>query len=153
VPPVARATGEIGYVRLHGRNRENWWGKGERGGATNGSASGAANGTSHGSMAAAGAKPRSMAASYGPLFAVDASAEAESSATGEAPPKPGPSGMSSDRYDYLYSETELSEWVQKIRELSTKAKKTFVFFNNCHVGQAATGAKLMRRLLEGDGLL
>ena len=37
--------------------------------------------------------------------------------------------------------------------MTLKAKKTFVFFNNCHVGQAATGAKLMRRLLEGEGLL
>jgi uncharacterized protein YecE (DUF72 family) len=37
--------------------------------------------------------------------------------------------------------------------MTAKAKKTFVFFNKCHVGQAATGAKLMRRLLEGEGLL
>ena len=82
------------------------------------------------------------AAEYGPLFAATA-----------APPTPGPSGTSSDRYDYLYSEAELQEWVGKIREMTAKAKKTFVFFNNCHVGQAATGAKLMRRLLEGEGLL
>jgi len=53
-----------------------------------------------------------------------------------------------DRYDYLYSESELREWVDRIRELNAKTKKTFVFFNNCHVGQAATGAKLMRRLLD-----
>ncbi|HEX7078638.1 MAG TPA: DUF72 domain-containing protein, partial [Candidatus Eisenbacteria bacterium] len=26
VPPIARATGGIGYVRFHGRNRANWWG-------------------------------------------------------------------------------------------------------------------------------
>ena len=66
---------------------------------------------------------------------------------------PGPSGTSRDRYDYLYSESELREWAEKIRVMAAKAKKTFVFFNNCHVGQAATGAKLMRRLLEGEGLL
>jgi uncharacterized protein YecE (DUF72 family) len=57
------------------------------------------------------------------------------------------------RYDYLYSESELQEWVGKIRELDSTTKKTFVFFNNCHAGQAATSAKLMRRLLEGEGLL
>ena len=51
------------------------------------------------------------------------------------------------RYDYLYSEEELKEWVGKIRELATTTKKTFVFFNNCHAGQAATSAKLMRTLL------
>ncbi len=28
IPPVARATTEEGYVRFHGRNSVNWWGKG-----------------------------------------------------------------------------------------------------------------------------
>lgn len=28
VPPVVRATGAPGYVRFHGRNAENWWGRG-----------------------------------------------------------------------------------------------------------------------------
>ena len=51
------------------------------------------------------------------------------------------------RYDYLYSESELKEWADKIRELNQKTQKTFVFFNNCHAGQAATSAKLMRTLL------
>ena len=52
-----------------------------------------------------------------------------------------------DRYDYLYSEEELREWVQKIKAMSQKARKTFVFFNNCHAGQAARNAKLMKELL------
>jgi len=52
------------------------------------------------------------------------------------------------RYDYLYSEAELKEWADKIRELNQKTQKTFVFFNNCHAGHAATGAKLMRKLLD-----
>ena len=98
VPPIARATDSIAYVRFHGRNKENWWGAGERSGAA-------------GSRAGAGK-------------------------------------AKGDRYDYLYSEAELKEWVGKIRELATKTAKTFVFFNNCHVGQAATNAKLMRRLLD-----
>jgi len=51
------------------------------------------------------------------------------------------------RYDYLYSEAELKEWADKIRDLNAKTQKTFVFFNNCHAGQAATSAKLMRTLL------
>jgi uncharacterized protein YecE (DUF72 family) len=82
VPPVARVTTDIGYVRLHGRNAKTWWGRG-----------------------------------------------------------------GGDRYDYLYSEAELKEWVAKIRTMSQKAKKTFVFFNNCHAGQAARNAKLMKDLL------
>jgi uncharacterized protein YecE (DUF72 family) len=52
-----------------------------------------------------------------------------------------------DRYDYLYSEEELKEWVAKIRAMSQTAKKTFVFFNNCHAGQAARNASLMKDLL------
>jgi uncharacterized protein YecE (DUF72 family) len=83
VPPVAKATTDVAYVRLHGRNARNWWGRG-----------------------------------------------------------------GGDRYDYLYSEKELKDWVGKIRELAAKAKKTYVFFNNCHAGQAARNAKLMQELLK-----
>ena len=51
------------------------------------------------------------------------------------------------RYDYDYSERELSEWVAKIHELAKQAKQTYLFFNNCHAGQAARNAKLMEELL------
>ena len=102
VPPIARATAPVAYVRFHGRNKANWWGSGGKsGGAERG----------------------------GGIVRVERTA-------------------AGDRYDYLYSEAELKEWAEKIRDLSRKTQKTFVFFNNCHVGQAATGAKLMRRLLE-----
>ena len=56
-------------------------------------------------------------------------------------------GGSGDRYDYLYSEAELKEWISKINAMSQKAKKTYVFFNNCHAGQAARNAQLMKELL------
>jgi len=85
VPPVARLTSGAGYVRMHGRNARNWWGRSGGG----------------------------------------------------------------DRYDYLYSREELVDWVEKIRGLAAKAKKTYVFFNNCHAGQAASNAKLMQELLRG----
>ena len=62
-------------------------------------------------------------------------------------PKPRERDRRLLRYDYLYSEAELKEWAGKIRELNQKTQKTFVFFNNCHAGQAATSAKLMRTLL------
>jgi uncharacterized protein YecE (DUF72 family) len=52
-----------------------------------------------------------------------------------------------DRYDYLYSEDELREWVAKIQAMSRTATRTFVFFNNCHAGQAARNARLMQDLL------
>lgn len=55
-----------------------------------------------------------------------------------------------DRYDYDYSPEELKEWVEKIRELAERANKTYVFFNNCHAGQAARNALLMRDMLQQD---
>ena len=54
-----------------------------------------------------------------------------------------------DRYDYLYSNDELKDWVTRIRGLAAEAKKTYVFFNNCHAGQAATNARLMQQMLRG----
>lgn len=51
------------------------------------------------------------------------------------------------RYDYDYSETELTDWRDKTIKLSTKVKKVFVFFNNCHHGQAAKNALYFKDLL------
>jgi uncharacterized protein YecE (DUF72 family) len=51
------------------------------------------------------------------------------------------------RYDYDYSEAELREWLAKLRELADQARRTYLFFNNCHAGQAARNAKLMQELL------
>ena len=89
VPALARLTGDVGYVRFHGRNERNWWARGGGG----------------------------------------------------------------DRYDYDYSPEELRSWVAKIRELAEKASKVYVFFNNCHAGQAARSAKLMQELLRRQGIL
>jgi uncharacterized protein YecE (DUF72 family) len=62
----------------------------------------------------------------------------------------GSGGGGGDRYDYDYNEAELREWVGRVFELSNKAKSTYLFFNNCHAGQAARSAKLMERLLSLD---
>jgi len=83
MPPVVLATGPIGYVRFHGRNKHRWW--------------------QH--------------------------------------------EVASERYDYLYSQTELAEWTDKIRRLADEVEKTYVFFNNCHAGQAASNASQMMDLL------
>jgi len=55
---------------------------------------------------------------------------------------------SSVRYDYLYSDKELKEFVPDIQDISKKAAKTFVFFNNCHAGSAAKNAAQMAKLLK-----
>ncbi len=54
---------------------------------------------------------------------------------------------SSVRYDYLYSEAELKEFIPDIRDIAQKTTKTFIFFNNCHAGSAAKNAVQMARLL------
>jgi uncharacterized protein YecE (DUF72 family) len=87
MPPIAPLTTDIAYVRFHGRNSSNWWGRG-----------------------------------------------------------------GGDRYDYDYSEPELREWMEKITKLAEQAKRTYLFFNNCHAGQAARNAKLMQELLRQQGL-
>ena len=84
VPPVTHVTNGTGYVRLHGRNEQTWWGRGEGGG---------------------------------------------------------------DRYDYDYSERQLDEWVKRVGDMAQQAKQTYLFFNNCHAGQAARNARLMEELL------
>jgi uncharacterized protein YecE (DUF72 family) len=135
LPPVARATGDIAYVRFHGRNKVNWYR--EEGGGPDSRTRGRSKGAAEEPVAA---KP------LGPLFSGVPMELAKE--------RPLPAGSRQLlRYDYMYSEAELKEWVGKIRDLAANAKKTFVFFNNCHAGQAATSAKLMRRMLEGEGIL
>ena len=81
-PPIVEVTGDVGYVRFHGRNAAKWW-----------------------------------------------------------------EGTNQERYDYLYSDDELREWIGKIRDVSSRTRDLFVFFNNCHGGQAAQNAKQMMEML------
>jgi uncharacterized protein YecE (DUF72 family) len=57
------------------------------------------------------------------------------------------------RYDYDYSDEEMSEWLPALRDMAERARKIFVFFNNCHRGQAARNAESMRGILRKAGLL
>jgi uncharacterized protein YecE (DUF72 family) len=57
-----------------------------------------------------------------------------------------------DRYDYDYRPDELREWIARIAALAEQARRTYLFFNNCHAGQAARNAKLMQELLRQQGL-
>ncbi len=52
------------------------------------------------------------------------------------------------RYDYLYSEKELQQFVVPIRDIAGRASTTFVFFNNCHAGKAAKNAMMMIQILK-----
>jgi uncharacterized protein YecE (DUF72 family) len=63
-------------------------------------------------------------------------------------------GSASERFDYLYSEDELREWVEPLRELSGESEEAYAFFNNNNqtngVAQAPAGAFLLRKLLEEE---
>jgi uncharacterized protein YecE (DUF72 family) len=75
-------TGDIAYMRFHGRNTKNWYGTNAR-----------------------------------------------------------------DRYDYRYTEEELSAYVPVLSDISKKSKTMQVFFNNHAKGNAAVNAKKMMVLL------
>jgi uncharacterized protein YecE (DUF72 family) len=51
------------------------------------------------------------------------------------------------RYDYLYSEKELEEFIPGIKDISQKTSKTLIFFNNCYSGSAAKNAAQMAKLM------
>ena len=68
-------------------------------------------------------------------------------------------GSAAERFDYLYSDEELGEWVEPLRELAAQSERAFAFFNNNasaedpenplgRVSQAATNARQLRRLLD-----
>lgn len=80
--PGEQTTTAVGYVRLHGRNAEKWWGGG------------------------------------------------------------------GERYDYTYTDQQLKEWIARIEQMRGKAQKVFVFFNNCHQGQAVRDARRFIELLK-----
>lgn len=56
-------------------------------------------------------------------------------------------GESSQRYDYLYAEDELDEWVPKIKSLDMNARVTLISFNNHPIGKAVENARMMRKML------
>ena len=51
------------------------------------------------------------------------------------------------RYDYDYSPGELQEWKGRVEKLEGKAGKLYIFFNNCHLGQAVKNARQMKEML------
>jgi uncharacterized protein YecE (DUF72 family) len=52
-----------------------------------------------------------------------------------------------DRYDYRYTERELAEWLPLLETIARRARDVFVYFNNCHGGNAAANAEAMKALI------
>ena len=57
-----------------------------------------------------------------------------------------------ERFDYLYTKDELSEWVDRIAELSGEADEVHVIMNNCHEDKAVHNARDIGELLRDQGL-
>jgi uncharacterized protein YecE (DUF72 family) len=66
-------------------------------------------------------------------------------------------GSASERFDYLYSDEELQEWIGPLRDLAGQAEQAYAFFNNNatspdgrggRMAQAAANAKALQRLLQ-----
>ena len=86
VTPSEHVTGPLAYVRLHGRNYDQWFDSDSR----------------------------------------------------------------NDRYNYLYSETELRGWKTRIDAIAEKAQKTFVIANNHFEGKAAVNALQLKSMITGQ---
>src|SRR2546430_246286 len=68
-------------------------------------------------------------------------------------------GGAAERFDYLYSDGELREWIGPLRELSEQAEQAYAFFNNNatspdgrggRMAQAAANARELQRLLQAE---
>jgi len=55
-----------------------------------------------------------------------------------------------DRYNYLYSGSELAGWNEKIERMSQKAEITFVVTNNHFEAKASVNALQLRHMLSGE---
>ena len=65
-------------------------------------------------------------------------------------------GGAAQRFDWTYTEGELRDWVEPLRELSGQSEEAYAFFNNNNqtngVAQAPAGAELLRKLLAAESV-
>jgi uncharacterized protein YecE (DUF72 family) len=52
------------------------------------------------------------------------------------------------RYDYLYAENELAEWLPKIKILSAQSRLLIIAFNNHYKGKAVRNARQLQGMLD-----
>jgi len=52
-----------------------------------------------------------------------------------------------ERFDYLYSEDELREWVPRVRDLASDAREVQVLMNNCHRDYSVRNARQIGEML------
>lgn len=52
-----------------------------------------------------------------------------------------------ERYDYLYTEEEIRQWVPKIKQLDSDARDVFIFYNNHFQSKAVQNAIQLKEIL------
>jgi uncharacterized protein YecE (DUF72 family) len=57
-----------------------------------------------------------------------------------------------ERYNYLYRQEELNEWVERIKELGRNSNRVFVITNNHYRGQALANALQIKNMVTGEKL-
>ncbi|MFP4416934.1 MAG: DUF72 domain-containing protein [Chitinispirillaceae bacterium] len=58
------------------------------------------------------------------------------------------SGDNVSRYDYLYSEDELAQWIPRIRKMMERCRVVMIAFNNHSKGQAVQNARMLKALID-----
>jgi len=61
-------------------------------------------------------------------------------------------GDNASRYDYLYDSAELGGWVERVRGILSRVHLMLIFFNNHWRGNAAQNARMMKEILDQQGL-
>jgi uncharacterized protein YecE (DUF72 family) len=122
--PSAEVTSEIAYVRMHGRRYDTWF---------------------------ANFKPDRMGSGIektgGTLR------ESESGDRNFIPKNEGIPVLAFERYNYLYAETELYPWAERVKEISNTAKSTYVVTNNHYLGKAVVNALQLISILKQSKVL
>jgi uncharacterized protein YecE (DUF72 family) len=55
-----------------------------------------------------------------------------------------------ERFRYLYSEDELSEWAGRIREAAEEAREMHILMNNCYANYGSTNARELAAMLSAE---
>jgi uncharacterized protein YecE (DUF72 family) len=56
-----------------------------------------------------------------------------------------------ERFKYLYSESELREWVPKVERLANETQQVHVLMNNCYADYGIRNAQQLGQMLQLDG--
>jgi len=57
------------------------------------------------------------------------------------------------RYNYLYSDSEIESWVNRIKRITEQAQRILIYFNNHPLGKAARNAQTLEKMLKKIGLM